>query len=226
VKLHPTGSLVADGQAMLGESLFQSGDHAAAAQPLAAAIADPAKLSSDDLRGLALIRAGECAALRRDWPKSLDLAERLIRTQPQSPSLPQARYAAAWARQNMGKLDEALAAYRDLADGGRTEIAARARLMEGEVLFEQERHKDAIKAFFKVAYGFGDRESPPAFRPWQAQATFEAGRCFEALGDRDQAAKLYAELIDRHPDSAQTPAARQRLDALAPAATPAGKRPS
>jgi TolA-binding protein len=226
VKLHPKGSLAADGQAMLGESLVQSGDHTAAAQPLAAAVADQGKLSSDDLRGLALIRAGECAALRRDWPQSLDLAEQLIRTQPQSPSVPQARYAAAWARQNMGKLDEALAAYRDLADGGRTEIAARARLMEGEVLFEQGRHKDAIKAFFKVAYGFGDREAPPAFHPWQAQATYEAARCFEALGEREQAAKLYAELIDRHPDSAQTPAARQRLDALTPAATPAGKRPS
>jgi TolA-binding protein len=226
VRLHPGGSLAADGQAMLGDSLFQSGDHAAAAAPLAAALADPAKLSSDDLRGLALIRAGECAALRRDWPKSLALAEQLIRSLPQSPSVPQARYAAAWAKQNMGRLDEAIAAYRTLADGGRTELAARARLMEGEVLFEEGRHKDAIKAFFKVAYGFGDQQAPAAFHAWQAQATYEAARCFEALGEREQAAKLYAELLDRHPDSAQTKAARQRLDALAPAATPPGKRPS
>ncbi|MFM8892908.1 MAG: hypothetical protein ACKOTB_15070, partial [Planctomycetia bacterium] len=45
------GSLAADAQAMLGESLFQTGDYAAAAKPLAAALAKPESLSSDDLRG-------------------------------------------------------------------------------------------------------------------------------------------------------------------------------
>lgn len=221
VRSHPAGPLSADGHAMLGESLFQAGDHTAAADPLAAALADPARLSSDDLRGLALIRAGECAALQRDWPKSLALAEQLARTQPDSQYSQQARYAVAWARQNLGQLDQALTAYRSLADGGRTEIAARARLMEGEVLFEQGNHKDAIKAFFKVAYGFGEQKAPPAFHPWQAQATYEAARCFESLGEREQAVKLYAELVARYPDSAQAPASGKRLATLGqpPAAT-------
>jgi TolA-binding protein len=226
ITYHPSGVLTADAQAMLGESLFQMGDHRAALEQLTAALADPKKLSSDDLRGLALIRAGECAAQQQDWPKSLALAEQLERSQPTSPYTPQARYAAAWARQNMGQLDEALAAFRRLADGGRTEIAARARLMEGEVLFEQGNHKDAVKAFFKVAYGFGEQQAPPAFHAWQAQATYEAARCFEALGEREQATRLYAELVERYPDSAQTPAARKRLDALGPPPPASGKRPS
>lgn len=223
VRYHPAGPLAADGQAMLGESLFQSDDHTKAMRPLTAALEDPARLSSDDLRGLALIRAGECAARARDWAKSLTLSEQLQRSQPASPYAPQARYAAAWARQNLGQLDQALAAYRTLADAGHTEIAARARLMEGEVLFEQGNHKDAIKAFFKVAYGFGDQQAPPEFHPWQAQAAYEAARCFEALGEKEQATKLYAELVSRYPDSAQTPAARKRLTALGPPSSPAGK---
>jgi TolA-binding protein len=223
VRHHPSGPLVADGQVMLGESLFQAGDHAQAMRPLTAALMDPAKLSSDDLRGLALIRAGECAARERDWAKSLALSEQFLRGQPDSPYASQARYAAAWARQNLGQLDQAIAAYRALADAGQTEIAARARLMEGEVLFEQGNHKDAIKAFFKVAYGFGDQQSPPAIHPWQAQATYEAARCFEALGEKVQATKLYTELVSRYPDSAQTPAAGKRLAALGPPSSPAGK---
>jgi TolA-binding protein len=95
--------------------------------------------------------------------------------------------------------------------------------MEGEVLFEQAKHKEAIKAFFKAAYGFGERQAPAAFHPWQAQATFEAARCFEVLGQPEQARKLYAELVDRYPDSEQVPAARKRLEALAtrPPAKPA-----
>jgi TolA-binding protein len=39
----------------------------------------------------------------------------------------------------------------------------------------------------------------------------------------DQAAKLYGELVDRYPDSEQTPAARKRLEALG-SATPSAAR--
>jgi TolA-binding protein len=94
------------------------------------------------------------------------------------------------------------------------------------VLFEQGKHKDAIKAFFKVAYGFGERQAPPAFHPWQAQATYEAARCFEVLEKPDQARTLYAELVDRYPDSEHVPAARKRLEALGPAPAPAGGKTS
>ena len=94
------------------------------------------------------------------------------------------------------------------------------------MLFEQGNHKDAIKAFFKVAYGFGEQQAPIAFHPWQAQATFEAARCFEVLGKPEQAAKLYAEMVDRYPDSQQTPAARKRLEALEPADAPSRKQAS
>jgi TolA-binding protein len=86
--------------------------------------------------------------------------------------------------------------------------------MEGEVLFEQDQHKEAIKAFFKVAYGFGEKAAPAAFHPWQAQATFEAARCFEVLEQPDKARGLYAELVERYPDSPQTPAAKKRLESL------------
>jgi TolA-binding protein len=220
------GPLAADAQAMLGESLFQAGDHAGAAQALAAALVKPESLSSADLRGLALIRAAECAARRERWDESLSFATRLEKSQPESTYVGQSRYAAAWALQNLGRLDEALARYRALADRGRTELAARARLMEGEVLFEQGNHKDAIKAFFKVAYGYGEKQAPAAFHPWQAQATFEAARCFEVLGKPDQAAKLYGELVDRYPEAEQTPPARKRLEALGTAAPTAARQAS
>jgi TolA-binding protein len=88
--------------------------------------------------------------------------------------------------------------------------------MEGEVLFERGEHKEAVKAFFKVAYGFGEQQAPAAFHPWQAQATFEAARCFEVLKKPDQARTLYAELVERYPESQHVPAARKRLEALTP----------
>jgi TolA-binding protein len=201
---------------MLGESLLAQGKAAEAAQAFAQALADPMGLSSAELRDAAYLRAAEAAARQEKWDESLAIAERFLAAAPQSPLAPEGRYAAAWARQNLGKLDEALAGYRAVAEGPRTEIACRARLMEGEVLFEKEQHKEAIKAFFKAAYGFGEQQAPPAFHPWQAQATFEAARCFEVLEQPDQARKLYAELVARYPDSQHTPAARKRLEALGP----------
>jgi TolA-binding protein len=227
VAAHPAGPLAADGRAMLGESLFRTEKYAEASTALAAALADPARLSSDDLRGMAAVRASEAAAQQEKWDESLAFADRLVAAQPKSGYAAQARYAAAWARQNLGQLDKALEAYRELADASRTELAARARLMEGEVLFEQGKHRDAIKSFFKVAYGFGEKQAPAAYHPWQAQATFEAARCFEVLEKPDQARKLYAELLERYPDCQQATAAAKRLETLgpAPAKTPAAPTP-
>jgi TolA-binding protein len=211
---HPGGPLAADAQTMRGESLFKAGKPAEAAVAFQAALADPKRLPSSNLRGLAVVRGAEALASQEKWAESLAIADRFIAAEPTSPQAPQARYAAAWARQNLGRLDEALAGYRAVADAGRTEIAARARLMEGEVLFEQGNHKEAIKAFFKAAYGFGEKQAPVAFHPWQAQATFEAARCFEVLEQPDKARGLYAELVDRYPNSPQAPAAKKRLDSL------------
>jgi TolA-binding protein len=211
---HPGGPLAADAEVMRGESLFKAGRLAEAAAAFQSAVADPKRPPSADLRGLAFVRGAEALASEEKWAESLALADRFIASEPTSPQAPQARYAAAWARQNLGRLDEALAGYRAVADAARTEIAARARLMEGEVLFEQGNHKEAIKAFFKVAYGFGEKEAPAAFHAWQAQATFEAARCFEVLEQPDKARGLYAELVERYPESPQAPAARKRQDAL------------
>ena len=210
----PDGPLAADAAALLGDALVSLGKEAEAAQAFKRALADPTKLSSDALRGLAFIRASEGAAARQAWEESLAIAAAFLAASPDSPRASEARYAAAWARQNLGRLDEALAGYRSLAEGPRTELAARARLMEGEVLFEQGNHKEAIKSFFKTAYGFGEQNAPAAFHPWQAQATFEAARCFEVLGQQEQARTLYAELVERYPTSEHVPAARKRLEAL------------
>jgi TolA-binding protein len=212
----PRGAFAVDAQALLGEALLQQGKPADAERAFAAALGPEVSLSSAELRDGTFIRASEAAARQEKWQESLALAERFLAAAPQSPLAPQARYAAAWARQNLGRLDDALAGYRAIADGPRTELAARARLMEGEVLFERGAHKEAVKAFFKVAYGFGEKQAPPAFHPWQAQATFEAARCFEVLKKPEQARGLYAELVERYPDSEHVAAARKRLEALTP----------
>lgn len=228
----PEGRSAADGRVMLGDALFRSGQVDEALDVLERALGEPSLVSSADLVGLATIRAAECEAKRGDFAASLRRLDAWsgpsIDEPLQGATRALARFARAQALHGLGRTDDALAAFRRLADEaldapdpgmaipGAPDLAARARLMEGEILFEQERHAEAIAAFFKVAYGFGDRAAQPPFRPWQAQATFEAARCCDVLGKPDQARALYAELVERHPDAPWVAAARKRLDALGP----------
>ncbi|MFM7075461.1 MAG: tetratricopeptide repeat protein, partial [Planctomycetaceae bacterium] len=227
LEAHPQGACAADARVMLGDALFRSGRVDEALPVLEEALATAAAISSPDLEALAVVRAagcevhggdGEGALGRLDawWPRSGG-----AEVSPRSRAL--ARFTRADALHRSGRLDESLAAFRSLADeaisGGEgaaagAEAAARARLMEGEILFEQKRHADAVAAFFKVAYGFGDRAAPPSLHPWQAQATFEAARCCDVLGKPEQALSLYAELVERYPEAPFVAAARKRIDAL------------
>ena len=86
--------------------------------------------------------------------------------------------------------------------------------MVGEVLFDQGNHKEAIRNFFKVAYGYGDDKSPEPYHLWQASALFESARCFEVLKGTEQARKMYNELLSRYPKSEKAELARKRLAAL------------
>ena len=226
---YPDGVCAADGRAMLGDALFRLGRFDEAEKVLTPALTKPEALSSPDLLGLATVRAAECAAKGERWEESFVVVDRWLKTGQAAGSGPagsatvaQASFARAWALQNLGRLDEALSEFRALAEAGLEpeagrgpgELAARARLMEGEILFEQGLHKEAIASFFKVAYGFGETEAPASFHPWQAQATYEAARCFEVLIKPQQARGLYAELVERYPASPYVTAARKRIDAL------------
>ena len=212
----PEGLWAADGRALLGRELFELGRTEEAGRALDAALAEPQRISSAPLRALTLVRASEVAALEGAWERSLARAEEALAAQAGDAGAADgtaalARYAAAWARQNLGRLDEAREGFRALADAAATPLAARARLMEGEVLFEQGRHEEAIRVFFKVV---SDQGADAAYRPWRAQAAYEAARCFEVLRQIDQARRLYAEVVEGFPESPQVAPARRRLAAL------------
>ena len=89
------------------------------------------------------------------------------------------------------------------------EAAARAQFMIGETQFQQKRHADAVKSFFRVVYGY-------AYPQWQADACYEAARCFEVLQKKSQAVKQYQELVDKFPASDKVPLAKERIQALQP----------
>ncbi len=84
--------------------------------------------------------------------------------------------------------------------------------MMGEILFEKKDYKEAVRNFFKVAYGFGYPQAPEPIQKWQANSAYEAGRCFEVLKMTAQAKKSYQEVVDKYPNSDKAPLAKARLE--------------
>jgi TolA-binding protein len=160
-----------------------------------------------DFPVLTLLHAGQAAGELKQWGKCRDWLAKCIAQFPDSPYLPEARCEQARAQQNLGQLDNALALYQKVIAGTGREAAARSQFGIGEIQFQQKKYVEAKKSFFKVAYGY-------SYPRWQAAATYQSGRCFEALGMKGEAIKQYRELLEKYPQSDQAPPAKRRIAEL------------
>lgn len=199
----PAGPLTPDATFMEAESLFKQGKYAESLAVYAEVKNPPGK----DFAALALLHAAQAEAKLKRWPQSLALLDRAVKEHADSDYLPEMLYEQAWAKQNLGQADQALPLYEEVTAKTDREVAARARFMIGEIYFEQKNHGEAIKNFFKAAYAY-------SYPEWQANAHYEAGRCFEVLGKKDQAKKSYQEVIDKFAQSDKAALAKERLAAL------------
>jgi len=199
----PDGQLKDDAAFIEGECLRRLGKHAEA---LAAyeAVGNP---TGKDFKVQSLLGAGQAAAQLKQWDKSLKFLTDAAARFPDAELLPEILYEQGRAQQNLGKTDEALRLYQTAAAKTDREVAARALFMIGEIQFERKDHAEAIKTFYQVIYGY-------SYPEWQANATYEAARCFETLKRPEQAVKLYKELIEKHPDHDKAALARKRLKSL------------
>ena len=212
IDTYPEGDLKADALAMIGENLFQQQKYADALPALQASL--ESQPSSEEFRTIALLHAGQAAAQLDDWEQSLKLLEQCASEFPESAYKNEALYEQAWAKQNLGRLDEARQAYEAVAEATDSIVGARARFMLGELQFADKDYEEAIRSFFKVAYGYGYPESPSAYHRWQADATFEAARCCEMIRKLDVAKKLYKEIVDTYPESDKVNEAKEKLASL------------
>ena len=117
----PDGPLAADAAFMEAECLFKQKKFAAAM----AAYGQVKGTAGNDFPALALLHAGQAAAQLKQWDKSLELLAKCVEQFPASACLPEALYEQGWAKQNLGKLAEALALYQQVIAKTDREVAAR-----------------------------------------------------------------------------------------------------
>ncbi|MEA1952477.1 MAG: tetratricopeptide repeat protein, partial [Planctomycetota bacterium] len=199
----PKGKLVGDATFMLGECLFKMQKHAEAL----AAFEKVAQTTGKDFAALALLHGSQSAAQLKQWEKCRTLAARAAKDFPDSAYLPEMLCEQGWALQNLGKPAEAVKLYETVLQKTDREVAARAQFLIGEVFFAAKKYAEAIKTFSKVIYGY-------SYPRWQADATYEAARCFETMGKNEQALRYYNELVKRYPKSDKVAVAKKRMEKM------------
>ncbi|MEK6250129.1 MAG: tetratricopeptide repeat protein, partial [Planctomycetales bacterium] len=204
------GDLIADALLMKAECLMKLTEYAKASDAYKQSRAHPPESKNRQANGL--LQAARAAAQQQMWDESIKLAKMAQIQFPDSPYQAELLYELGYARQNKGELDEAYRLYEQATDATEAEVGARARLMMGEIKFEQGHHREAIVEFFAVFRGY--RGAGESYHPWKAQAAFETGRCFEALKDVGSAKKYYQETLDSFPETQAAGFAKQRLVVL------------
>ena len=109
------------------------------------------------------------------------------------------------------KYEEAITAYTLIA--ARNPKNARAQFQIGECLFAGKKHDEAARELLKVDILY-------AYPEWSAAALYEAGRCFEALGQTVEARQQFTAVVERFEKSRWARLAQERL-----AVTTAGSLP-
>jgi len=208
---HADGPLAPDARWMVGESLFAAEQYAEALD--AYKQAQNAGDAPQNLSALAMLHAGQAAGQIENWKESAAWLERVIAKHPNYSGRPEAEYELGWAQSKLGNPAEAMPLLEKVARENSV-LGARAQFMAGELQFADKKHEDAVRTFFKVAYGYGDRQAPEGFHPWQAESLFEAARCLEQLDRKSAAEKLYAELVERFPKQPKAELAKKRLGEL------------
>lgn len=203
---YPRGPLAADAQFMEAESLFQWGKYAEAL----AAYEKLPQLSSEGFRVLHRLHAGQAAAQLKQWDKAAALLSQCLKDYPSVPEAAEVLYELGNVYRNRGDNAKALEYFSQAAARSQGVTGAKAQFMIGELQFLEKKYDEAVKSFFRVAYGFDS----PDLAKVQADATFEAALCLELLNKPQQAAQLYREVLEKFPQSDKVKDAQAKLEGL------------
>lgn len=155
------------------------------------------------------LRRAQLLAHERKWNEAHAVAARIGELFPGFPQQYEADYVIGRCLAALADFDGARKAYERVirsGHGAKTETAAMAQWMIGETYFHQKQYDVAMREYLRVARLY-------AYPQWQAAALLQGARCRELLGEPQEAAKLYAEVIEEYADTPFAEKARERLRA-------------
>jgi TolA-binding protein len=188
---------------LLGEIRARHQDHQGTAERLRALLE---RAPQHERAPRARLLLAEAAAALGDGAEAVEQSQRFLQGKPAD----RGEQARAWLAQGRGRqlrgeherAASAFAKVTELSDGA---IAAEAQFRIGDSRKADGDLAGAVDAYVKLPILYAHAE-------WVRRGLLQAGLACEQLGQADKAQKLFAELVQRHPDSTEAAAARARLD--------------
>jgi TolA-binding protein len=144
----------------------------------------------------------------KKWDEVVKAAESYKAEAAKDPLLSEVEYARGRALQQLGRMDDARAAYQAVVDARKgADLVARAQFMIGETYYHQENYHEAIRQYLKVDILY---DAPP----WQAASLLETGKAYERLAQWTDAAESYERLRAKFPSDPSAEKAKERLQAI------------
>ena len=204
VKAFPKSELSSELGVLAAKAHAARGDSSKAAQ-IFQSIAD-GRPDSPEAES-ALVSLGECLAEEKKFTEAQERFDSFLARYPKSPLGYRAHFGSAWALENLGGRDEAIAKYRAVVKETRTTLAARAQFQIGQCLVSKKDFKGAIVEFLQVPAAY-------SFPEWSSKALLQIAGCFEALDDVDNARKYYSEVKESYSARDEARLAQERLQKL------------
>ncbi len=203
LRAYADSPLAGDARFMQGECYFKQNAYQKALDVLS----NIKDVSSPQFLAFAKFHAAQAANQLKDYDAALTALSASTDLFAEFDLAAEATFEKAWAMNYQGKQDEAMQIFEEVTTMTDREVAARARFMVGEIHFAKKEHQEAIRNFFRAAYGFG-------YPKWQAASHYEAGRCFEAINKTKEALDSYREVVNNFGDSEYAANAKARIAAL------------
>ena len=98
--------------------------------------------------------------------------------------------------------------FTDVTRRVKTDVAAQAQFYIGQIHQVKEDYKAATVAYLRLIALYGQH------REWVAAASFESGKCHEALGNTEDARTFYRDVAEKYKDTRWAAAAAERLKGM------------
>lgn len=161
----------------------------------------------------AMLRWGDCLGRLEQWSRSEEVLARYLKENANSETWYQAAFGIGWARENLGRHEEAITSYRSVVERHKGPTAARAQFQTGECLFAMKKYDEAVRELMKVDILYDYPE-------WSAAALYEAGRCLEKLSKSGEARKQFETVAEKYKGTNWAGLAAKRLSELSQVAMP------
>ncbi|HEY2882310.1 MAG TPA: tetratricopeptide repeat protein, partial [Pirellulales bacterium] len=206
VREFPEGSLHLAAEFWLAEIAYRSSDYTLASERFER-LAPRTTDHMESWSGIVPLRRAQILAQKKRWAEARILAESIAHDFPQFPQQYEADFLIGRCLAAEHDYDGARAAYAKVihsSAGGKTEMAAMAQWMIGETYFNQNDFATALRDYLRVEVVY-------SYPRWQAAALLQAAKCYQQLGQPQEAAELYAKVLQSYPQTEFVAEASQRL---------------